>query len=159
MRSGSADWKKCFVLIHLLTWITLHWLCWEEETKQIQGWKMKLSLDYFFASSYQHHRLYVWTPQSIITQLFITLKFQVKFDLVVCAHTLLELPSAETRLQTVLSLWHKTSDYLVFVEHGSRASYNILMEVRDFLFSLSEGDEQPNLHGHVFAPVKSNEDH
>ena len=43
----------------------------------------------------------------------------------VCAHTLLELPSAELRLQTVLYLWKKCQGYLVFVEHGSHAAYEV----------------------------------
>ena len=78
---------------------------------------------------------------------------QVKFDLVVCAHTLLELPSAEVRLQTALSLWRKCQNYLVFVEHGSKAAHRVLMEVRDFLLSLSHDPKQPDLAGHVFSPV------
>lgn len=76
----------------------------------------------------------------------------VKYDLVVCAHTLLELPSAELRLQMALSLWRKSQGYLVFVEHGSRAAYEVIVEIRDFLLSLSDGSKEANLQGHVFSP-------
>lgn len=82
------------------------------------------------------------------------LEQQVKYDLVVCAHTLLELPSAELRLQTALSLWRRTSGHLVFVEHGSKAGHEVLAEVRDFLLSLAGDQGQPELGGHVFAPVR-----
>jgi hypothetical protein len=37
----------------------------------------------------------------------------------------LELPSAELRLQMALSLWRKSQGYLVFVEHGSRAAFEV----------------------------------
>lgn len=43
----------------------------------------------------------------------------------ICAHTLLELPTPELRLQMALSLWRKSQGYLVFVEHGSRAAYEV----------------------------------
>ncbi|XP_057381358.1 methyltransferase-like protein 17, mitochondrial [Daphnia carinata] len=76
----------------------------------------------------------------------------VKYDLVVCAHTLLELPSAELRLQMALSLWRKSQGYLVFVEHGSRAAYEVIVEIRDFLLSLSDEGKEANLEGHVFSP-------
>jgi len=56
---------------------------------------------------------------------FMPISDAVKYDLVVCAHTLLELPSSELRLQTALSLWRKCQGYLVFVEHGNRASHQV----------------------------------
>lgn len=77
----------------------------------------------------------------------------MKYDLVVCAHSLLEIPSAELRLQTVHSLWKKSQGYLVLVEHGSRAAYEVIIEARDFLLSLAETQNDPSLRGHVFSPV------
>ena len=56
-------------------------------------------------------------------------QLQIKFDLVVCGHTLLELPSAEERLKTVLNLWRKTSGYLILVEHGSRAAFEVRIDL------------------------------
>jgi len=58
----------------------------------------------------------------------------VKYDLVVCAHTLLELPSAELRLQMALSLWRKSQGYLVFVEHGSRAAFEVRYFICSFIY-------------------------
>ena len=60
-----------------------------------------------------------------LKMLIVFVFLQIKYDLVVCGHTLLELPSAEVRLQTALSLWRKSQGYLVFVEHGSRAASEV----------------------------------
>ncbi|XP_046655663.1 methyltransferase-like protein 17, mitochondrial [Daphnia pulicaria] len=92
------------------------------------------------------------TIKGLYFRQFMPASSAVKYDLVVCAHSLLELPSAELRLQIALSLWRKSQGYLVFVEHGSRAAFEVIMEVRDFLLSLSEGNKESNLQGYVFAP-------
>jgi len=90
--------------------------------------------------------------QGLFFRQFMPTSDAVKYDLVVCAYTLLELPSSELRLQTALSLWRKCQGYLVFVEHGSRASHQVLMEVREFLLNVGESEGEINLRGHVFSP-------
>jgi ribosomal protein RSM22 (predicted rRNA methylase) len=50
---------------------------------------------------------------------------QLKYDVVISAYTLLELPSARTRLETILNLWNKTDKYLVIVEHGTNAGFKV----------------------------------
>lgn len=72
--------------------------------------------------------------------------WQIEYDIVVSAYSLMELPTMEMRLETILNLWNKTQRYLVVVEQGTNAGFKIVNEVRDFLLQL---DNQ----GHVFSPV------
>lgn len=37
----------------------------------------------------------------------------------------MELPSLQTRLETVLNLWNKTQNYLVIVEQGTNAGFKV----------------------------------
>uniref|UniRef100_T1JKY4 Methyltransferase-like protein 17, mitochondrial n=1 Tax=Strigamia maritima TaxID=126957 RepID=T1JKY4_STRMM len=78
----------------------------------------------------------------------------VKFNLVVSAFSLLELPSIQTRLKTIHSLWLKTEDFLVLVEDGNMAGYEAIMEARDFILHLQEKSTDPEDIGHVFAPCQ-----
>ncbi|KAF5275177.1 hypothetical protein FQR65_LT04209 [Abscondita terminalis] len=73
----------------------------------------------------------------------------IAYDLVVCSYSLLELPSRRARLQTILNLWNKTSEYLVVVEQGSNAGFQIINEVRDFILNINDSNNQ----GYVFSPV------
>lgn len=50
-------------------------------------------------------------------------EFQVKYSLVVSAHSLMELPSRESRLKLLLNLWQKTADFLVIVEQGTKPGF------------------------------------
>lgn len=51
--------------------------------------------------------------------------FQITYDLVVCAYSLLELPSFQSRLQTLVNLWNKTEKYLVVVEQGTNTGFKV----------------------------------
>lgn len=75
---------------------------------------------------------------------------QVKFDLVVSAYSLFELPNIKNRFETLLNLWNKTKKYIVLVEMGTRAGYNLINEARDLLLEISS---QNNIKRHVFSPV------
>lgn len=66
------------------------------------------------------------------------------YDLVISAYSLLELPSVKARMETILKLWNKTENYLIIVEQGNKAGFQIINEVRDFVLQLSEG--------YVFSP-------
>lgn len=72
----------------------------------------------------------------------------IEYDLVVSAYSLMELPTMEMRLETILNLWNKTQHYLVVVEQGTNAGFKIVNEVRDFLLQLDNVANQ----GHVFSP-------
>lgn len=52
--------------------------------------------------------------------------FQLKYDIVVSAFSLFELPHLRARLETVLSLWNKTQGYLVLVENGTNAGFQVM---------------------------------
>lgn len=75
------------------------------------------------------------------------------------AFSLLELPSVETRLQTLRTLWQKCDRFLVIVEQGTRAGFNVVNEARDYLlYSSRTNPMRSNADGgtiecHVFSPV------
>ncbi|GAB0100907.1 methyltransferase-like protein 17, mitochondrial [Sergentomyia squamirostris] len=68
------------------------------------------------------------------------------YDLVISAYTLFELTSQDVRLQTLKSLWTKTEKYLVLVERGTLAGFNLITEARDFILKIDPETSQ------VFAP-------
>ncbi|XP_030756329.1 methyltransferase-like protein 17, mitochondrial [Sitophilus oryzae] len=70
------------------------------------------------------------------------------YDIVLSAYSLLELPSLESRMQTVLNLWNRTQKYLIIVEQGSNASFRVVNEVRDFLLQVNSNVQSC----HVFSP-------
>ncbi|KAJ3662549.1 hypothetical protein Zmor_006893 [Zophobas morio] len=70
------------------------------------------------------------------------------YDLVVSAYTFLELPSQQSRLETVLNLWNKTQKYLIIVEQGSNAGFQIINELRDFILHVKNDASV----GHIFSP-------
>ncbi|KAF7281056.1 ribosome assembly protein METTL17, mitochondrial [Rhynchophorus ferrugineus] len=70
------------------------------------------------------------------------------YDIVLSAYSLFELPSLETRLQTVLNLWNKTEKYLVIVEQGTNAGFKVINEVRDFILQISKD----KVDCHIFSP-------
>lgn len=81
-----------------------------------------------------HQKRYLSTPAN-------------RYDIVLCAYSLFEMPSAMERLRTILNLWKKTEHFLVLVEHGTNAGFTILNEARDFLIENSKHDS-----AYVFAP-------
>lgn len=74
---------------------------------------------------------------------------QIKYDVVLSAYTLLELPDAKTRLETLQSLWNKCDRYLVIIEQGTRAGFRLVNEARDFILYITKSDRNAS----VFAPV------
>lgn len=75
---------------------------------------------------------------------------QLKFDLVVSAYSLLELPDIKNRFETLLNLWNKTKNYIVLVEMGTKAGFSLINEARDLLLQISS---QNNAKCHIFSPV------
>ncbi|KAK7944999.1 hypothetical protein WMY93_000727 [Mugilogobius chulae] len=75
-----------------------------------------------------------------------------KFDLVVAAFTLSELPKAADREDVVFTLWRKTNSYLVLVENGTKEGHQILMEARDTLLNKQEETVHDFRPASVFAP-------
>nr|CAD7616716.1 unnamed protein product [Timema genevievae] len=79
----------------------------------------------------------------------------MKYDIVVSAYALFELPSSESRLETILALWNKTQAYLVIVEQGTNAGFKIVNEARDFILYNSKNDDNLLPQAHVFAPCNT----
>ncbi|XP_071443908.1 ribosome assembly protein METTL17, mitochondrial [Hetaerina americana] len=77
----------------------------------------------------------------------------LKYDLVVSAFSLVDLPTSQNRLQTIMNLWNKTSGYLVLIEDGTLAGYKVLNEARDFILEFGSSSKNiANVAAHVVAP-------
>ncbi|XP_070774527.1 ribosome assembly protein METTL17, mitochondrial [Enoplosus armatus] len=83
---------------------------------------------------------------------FLPVSPKVQFDLVVAAFTLSELPAVKEREEAVLTLWRKTSSYLVLVENGTKEGHQMLMEARDTLLKKQEKTVHDTRPASVFAP-------
>ncbi|KAM6918547.1 ribosome assembly protein METTL17, mitochondrial isoform 2-T2 [Xenentodon cancila] len=83
---------------------------------------------------------------------FLPVSPKVQFDLVVSAFTLLELHSIKDREDAVVTLWRKTSSYLVLVENGTKEGHQILMEARDTLLKNQEKIVHDPRPAFLFAP-------
>uniref|UniRef100_UPI00398EE635 ribosome assembly protein METTL17, mitochondrial isoform X2 n=1 Tax=Pristiophorus japonicus TaxID=55135 RepID=UPI00398EE635 len=79
---------------------------------------------------------------------FLPVSPKVKFDLVVSAYSLSELPDLSERRRVIETLWRKTEGFLVLIENGTKEGHRMVMEARDIVLK-AEGEESC---GHVFAP-------
>ena len=71
---------------------------------------------------------------------YLPLSSDIKYDLVVSAFTLMELPSRAARVQAIESLWHKTADMLVITESGTRDGFHVVLEARNLILQMSGYD-------------------
>lgn len=71
---------------------------------------------------------------------------RVRYDMVVSAFSMLELPNRETRTQTIENLWNKTSDFLVIIERGNEGGFATINEARHLILDLSGHDVTKKLH-------------
>ncbi|XP_033210764.1 methyltransferase-like protein 17, mitochondrial isoform X2 [Belonocnema kinseyi] len=85
---------------------------------------------------------------------FMPMSLRPNYDIVVSAYSLIELPNAKTRLDAVMKLWNKTKSYLVIVENGNNAGFNLVNEARDFVLLLSNSSSEADNKDvtHAFAP-------
>ncbi|CAN7985262.1 unnamed protein product [Ixodes hexagonus] len=89
---------------------------------------------------------------------FLPATHKIKFDLVVSAFSLLELPSTEHRLETVASLWAKTDSMLVLIENGTLEGHRAILEARDFILTTSKKDDPEGCGAKVLAPCPHDKD-
>ncbi|XP_063983091.1 methyltransferase-like protein 17, mitochondrial [Diachasmimorpha longicaudata] len=77
-----------------------------------------------------------------------------KFDVVVSAFGLFDLPDRKSRLEVILNLWRKTGRYLVLVEQGTNAGFKVINEARDcILHILNNSKTQENVsQSYIFSP-------
>lgn len=61
----------------------------------------------------------------------------VKYDLVVSAFSLLDLPTVENRISVIENLWHKTNDLLVIIERGNKDGFTSVVDARHFILNIS----------------------
>lgn len=80
------------------------------------------------------------TPPGIFYRQYLPGSDKVKYDLVVAAFTLLELPTMESRACVIENLWHKTNDLLVIIERGNRGGFATVNEARHLILDLSGHD-------------------
>ncbi|XP_042332130.1 methyltransferase-like protein 17, mitochondrial [Sceloporus undulatus] len=83
---------------------------------------------------------------------FLPVSPKVKFDLVVSAYSLNELPSYSERVETVQTLWRKTDSFLVLVENGTKEGHQMLMEARDVVLKGTDKVVYDPREPHIFAP-------
>nr|XP_019527117.2 methyltransferase-like protein 17, mitochondrial [Aedes albopictus] len=72
-----------------------------------------------------------------------------KYDIVLSAFSLFELPSKKNRLDVLENLWNKCDGYLVLVEQGSFAGFSLIEEAREFMLKKFETSE---VEYHIFSP-------
>lgn len=79
---------------------------------------------------------------------FLPASTDLKYSIVLSAFSLFELPNMKSRLETIQKLWNKTEDFLIIVEHGSNAGFQIVNEAREFVLNLPGGNNK----GYAFSP-------
>lgn len=72
---------------------------------------------------------------------FLPVSNLITYDVVVASYALSEIPKASLRKMAVRSLWGKTSDFLVIIEHGNTEGFEITAEARNLV--LKKGDGEP----------------
>lgn len=105
--------------------------------------------------------------QNVFHKQYLPSSNRVKYDMVVAAFSMLELPNSQLRANTIENLWNKTNDLLVIIERGTTGGFEIINEARNFVLSMSGHDvtkklvlappSKPSLAcavptAHVFAP-------
>lgn len=65
----------------------------------------------------------------------------------------MELPDLETRLKTLLTLWKKCNGYMILIENGTNAGFNLIHEAREFLLQQTKDSKDPAF---LFAPASIN---
>lgn len=90
----------------------------------------------------------MWKKTSIRYQI-ISFDLQISYHLVLSAFSLMELPDMKKRLETLQTLWNKCDGYMVLIEEGTNAGFNLIREARDFL--VTESNNKDSIH--IFAPV------
>jgi len=72
-----------------------------------------------------------------------------KYDIVLSAYSMFELPTLKNRLEVASNLWNKAQNYLIFVESGTNSGFQVLNEIRDFLMEMKEMKKEDAF---IFAP-------
>ncbi|KAF8795141.1 Methyltransferase-like protein 17 [Argiope bruennichi] len=93
--------------------------------------------------------------KNIFFRQFLPASDNIKYDLVVSAFSLLDLPTVEDRVRTIDTLWRKTNDILVIIENGNLAGFYSVLDARDYVLQIENQlpDVGLNRNGaHVILP-------
>ncbi|XP_078040908.1 ribosome assembly protein METTL17, mitochondrial [Augochlora pura] len=85
--------------------------------------------------------------QHIYYRQFLPASKSPAYDIVVSAYSLFELPNQKSRINLIANLWQKTLQYLVIVEQGTKAGFDLINEAREFIQMYNK-----NSGVHVFSP-------
>ncbi|GIY26328.1 methyltransferase-like protein 17, mitochondrial [Caerostris darwini] len=73
---------------------------------------------------------------------FLPASENIKYDVVVSAFSLLDLPSVSERLRVIDTLWRKTNDILVIIEYGNLSGYYSVMDARDYILHIENNSSR-----------------
>ncbi|GIY56883.1 methyltransferase-like protein 17, mitochondrial [Caerostris extrusa] len=73
---------------------------------------------------------------------FLPASENIKYDVVVSAFSLLDLPSVSERLRVIDTLWRKTKDILVIIEYGNLSGYYSVMDARDYILHIENNSRK-----------------
>lgn len=79
--------------------------------------------------------------KDIFYRQYLPVSHHVHYDMVVAAHSLLDQPNEQMRINVIENLWHKTRDMLVIVEHGTTHGFQCVLQARDLILSLGGSEE------------------
>ena len=79
-------------------------------------------------------------PSGHTFRLHLPRKDNLVYDLVTCSHTLLDISTTLERINVIDNLWRKTcpsGGFLVLVENGTNAGFQVIQEARHYLLQIS----------------------
>uniref|UniRef100_A0A1B6KGD8 Methyltransferase-like protein 17, mitochondrial n=1 Tax=Graphocephala atropunctata TaxID=36148 RepID=A0A1B6KGD8_9HEMI len=121
--------------------------CWGDSLKEYINIDSSSSMNELAALLLQGGQSAKSLPRGVYYRAFLPAQ-HTQHSVVVSAHSLMELPSRDSRLSVLLSLWQKTEDFLIIIEQGTKPGFKVVVEARDFILSLSNEDDP----AHIFAP-------
>lgn len=71
---------------------------------------------------------------------FLPVSNMITYNVVVASYALSEIPKTSLRQMAVRSLWGKTSNFLVIIEHGNSEGFEITSEARNLVLKRENGD-------------------
>ncbi|KAM7446109.1 Methyltransferase-like protein 17 [Porites harrisoni] len=89
---------------------------------------------------------------------FLPVSNLITYNVVVASYALSEIPKVSLRQMAVRSLWGKTSDFLVIIEHGNSEGFEITSDARTLVlkeggYETAEGETSANEEHQFFDPA------
>jgi len=93
-------------------------------------------------------------PMGMSFRLHCPSTISLKYSLVVCAYTLMEMESSVKRMEVVQTLWDRLEEggCLVLAELGTNAGFQIICEARDYLLQVGGMEEDETKRADIIAP-------